>query len=73
MPPKLDPETEMLAAHMAAVTAAFQVLILGLERTGVFEKGDYAGMLDVYIERQNDKHPEVVLALLDDLRRALMH
>lgn len=73
MPPKLDPEIDMFAAHMAAVTAAFQVLILGLERIGVFEKGDYAGMLQVYLERQQERHPDAVLTLLDDLRRALLH
>ena len=73
MPPKkLSSEGEVLAAHMAATRAAFQVLISCLQRNGTLERGEYQEMLSVYMESVKRTGDPVMLALLDDLRRSLM-
>lgn len=69
---KPSPELEILTAHMAATTAAFQVLILLLQRNGTLERGEYQEALRDYMEAQKDRHPDTVLAMLDDLRVALL-
>lgn len=68
---KLSPEHEIIAAHITATTAAFQVLILLLQRNGVLERGEYQEALRDYMEAQKDRHPDTVLAMLNDLRIAL--
>lgn len=68
---KLSPEHEVIAAHITATTAAFQVLILLMQRNGVLERGEYQSALRDYMEAQKERHPDMVLALLDDLRVAL--
>lgn len=70
--PKLSPEGEVLAAHMAATTAAFQVLVSCLQRNGALERGEFQEMLRVYMESVKSTKDPVMLALLHDLRMSLM-
>lgn len=69
---KSSPEHEIIVSHMVATTAAFQCLVLLLQRNGILERGEYQDALDAYIKSQKDKHPDMVLALLDDLRLSLL-
>jgi hypothetical protein len=39
MPKKLSPEHKIIAAHIAATTAAFQVLVHCLQENGALEPG----------------------------------
>ena len=73
MPEKLSPEHEIIAAHMAATTAAFQVLVHCLQENGALERGQMPEALRVYMEMaKHQRDNEVQLALLNDLRLALM-
>ncbi|MFG1371504.1 hypothetical protein V5F32_04940 [Xanthobacter oligotrophicus] len=69
---KLSPEGEVLAAHMAATRAAFQVLISCLQRNGTLERGEYQEMLSAYMESVKSTGDPMMLALMDDLRRSLL-
>lgn len=71
-PGKLSPEGEVLAAHMAATTAAFQVLVSCLQRNGTLERGEFQEMLGVYMESVKSTKDPVMLALLNDLRMSLI-
>lgn len=71
-PPKLSPEGEVLAAHIAATRAAFQVLISCLQRNGTLERGEVQQMLAVYMESVKATGDEMMLAMLHDLRLSLM-
>jgi hypothetical protein len=70
--PKLTPEGEVVAAHMAATTAAFQVLVSCLQRSGALPQGEFTRMLHAYMEAVKDTADPMQLALLDDLRRSLL-
>ena len=73
MPEKLSPEHEIIAAHMAATTAAFQVLVHCLQENGALERGQMPEALRVYMEMaKHQRDNGVQLALLNDLRLALM-
>lgn len=73
MPKKLTEEQELIAAHMAATTAAFQVLVHCLQENGALERGQYQEALRVFMEMaKHQKDNNVQLALLHDLRMALM-
>lgn len=72
MSEKLSPEGEVIAAHMAATTAAFQVLVLTLQNNGALDRGEFPEALHVYMEKGRDRLDPMALALLDDLRRALL-
>jgi hypothetical protein len=66
-------EREIIAAHMAATTAAFQILVHCLQENGALERGRVPEMIRSYLEmakRRNDS--ELELALLHDLREALL-
>lgn len=71
--PKLDPEHEVLAAHMAATTAAFQVLVHCLQENGALELGQFPTALAAYMEMAKDRAEPITLALLDDLRQAMLN
>lgn len=68
----LTPEQEIVAAHVTATTAAFQVLVLLLQREGILERGEFPTALADYMELSKTRLPDTVLALLDDLRQALL-
>jgi hypothetical protein len=73
MTKKLSQDQEIIAAHMAAMTAAFQVLIHCLQENGALERGQVPEALRVYMEMaKHQKDNEIQLALLDDLRQALL-
>lgn len=72
MTKKLSPDGEVLAAHMAATRAAFQVLISCLQRNGTLAHGEYQEMLAAYMESVKRTGEPMMLALMDDLRRSLM-
>jgi hypothetical protein len=71
--PALSPEHEVIAAHMSAVTAAFQMLVICLQHNGALEQGQYSAALHDYMEMAKDKAAPMTLVLLDDLRQALLH
>lgn len=74
MPKKLSPNQEIIAAHIAATTAAFQVLILCLQENGALQPGQFPAALLGYMElHAKQKGGEVELALLHDLREALIN
>lgn len=72
MPPKLSPEGEVIAAHMAATTAAFQALVRCLQENGSLSRGEYQYNLMPYMEASKDKQNEMTLVLLNDIRQALL-
>jgi hypothetical protein len=72
---KLSPEGEVLAAHIAATTAAFQVLINCLEESDALLPGQYPDALRVYMEMIKSKTGDVsdmTLAMLHDIRMATL-
>jgi hypothetical protein len=74
MPKKLSPEHEIIAAHIAATTAAFQVLILALQENGALQPGQVAAGLLNYMEiAKHREGNEIELSLLHDLRLALVN
>lgn len=68
----MSPEHEVLAAHIAATTAAIQVLVSCLQRNGALERGEYQEMLRVYMESVKSTGDPTMLALIHDLRMSLM-
>jgi hypothetical protein len=70
--PKLAPEYEVIAAYATTMTAAFQVLVLTLQNNGALVPGQYPEALREYMELSKNKASPVTLALLDDLRKALL-
>ena len=72
MSKKLSPEHEVIAAHMAATTSAFQVLVLCLQRQGALSPGEFPDALRNYMEMAKDTASPMTLAMLDDIRQSLM-
>ncbi len=73
MPKKLDPHQEVIAAHIAATTAAFQVLVHCLQENGALEHGQMPKALLVHMEMEKHRRGnEIELALLEDLRQGLL-
>jgi hypothetical protein len=68
----LTPEQEILAAHMTATMTALKILILMLEANGAVESGQYQPALFRYMENSKDVQTPETLALLSDLREALL-
>ena len=69
---ELTPEAAILAAHMAATTAAFQVLVTCLQETGVLQPGQFPELLRIYIDGTKKTADPMMLTLLGDLRKALI-
>lgn len=70
---KLSPEHEIIAAHIAATTAAFQILVRCLQENGALDKGQVPEAIRLYMEMTKRRAGnEVELALLHDLRKALI-
>jgi hypothetical protein len=70
---ELSPEHQIIAAHMATTTAAFQVLVHCLQENGALKPGQMPEALGVYMEMAKHRPDnEIQLALLHDLRLALM-
>lgn len=64
---------DVIAAHMAATSAAFQVLVHCLEENGALEPGQMPKALLVHMEMEKHREGnEIQLALLEDLRQALL-
>jgi hypothetical protein len=70
-PAEMSLEHEVIANHMVATTAAFQVLVLLLETKKVLKASEFASHLDNYLFANEDRFPEAALTLLEDLRNAL--
>jgi hypothetical protein len=72
---KLTPEGEVIAAHGAAMVAAFQVLINCLEESDALLPGQFPDALRIYMEmvksRQGDMN-DMTLAVLHDIRMATL-
>lgn len=70
---KIASHRDVIAAHMAATTAAFQVLVHCLQENGALDRGQYQEALRVFMETaKHRKDNEIEMALLHDLRMALM-
>lgn len=70
---KLSAEHEIIAAHMAATTAAFQILVHCLQENGALARGQVPEAIRVYMETVKHRQGnDVELALLHDLRNALI-
>lgn len=70
---ELSPEHEVIAAHIAATTAAFQILVMCLQQNGALERGQVPEAIRLYMETTKRRSGnETELALLHDLRQALM-
>jgi hypothetical protein len=73
MAQKPSPEIEVIAAHNAAMMAAFRVLVLALQNSGALQRGEFQDRLAAYMEAVKSRPGnEMKLALLDDLRQSLM-
>jgi hypothetical protein len=72
---KLTPAGEVIAAHGAAMVAAFQVLINCLEESDALLPGQFPDALRIYMEmvksRQGDMN-DMTLAVLHDIRMATL-
>lgn len=73
MSDEMSPEAEVLAAHMSATLAAFRVLVLCLQRSGALQEGEYPEALADYMEVAKGGAEPMTLALLHDLRHALLN
>jgi len=71
----LPPEAKIMAAHMAATTAAIQVLVTALQEAGLLRHGAYPELLRIYIEglQKRGGADPLVVTLLGDLRKALIN
>ncbi|MBZ9605867.1 hypothetical protein [Phyllobacterium chamaecytisi] len=70
---KVSPDREVVAAHMSAVTVAFQMLMVCLQDNGALRPGQYPAALHGYMEMAKDKADPMTLSMLDDLRQALLN
>jgi hypothetical protein len=73
MPKQLSPDGEVLAAHMAATTAAFQVLIGCLEETRALVPGQFPHAMETYMEVVKSREGvvnDMTLAMLNDILEA---
>jgi hypothetical protein len=73
---KLSPEEEVLAAHGAAMVAAFQVLINCLEESDALLPAQFPDALRVYMEMVKSRKGDVsdmTLAVLHDIRMATLN
>ncbi len=71
-PPRPPADPEVLSAHIAATTAAYQVLVLAMERRGLLDRGEVAELLKTYMEVAKDRETPVTLALLHEMRLAVL-
>jgi hypothetical protein len=70
--PKLTHDQEVLAEYMSAATAAFQVLVQCLQQNGALARGQVPAALHEYMESTKDRNNPLMLAMLHDLRIALL-
>lgn len=70
-PSEMSLEHEVIANHMVATTAAFQVFALVLEKKKVVKPNEISGIIDAYLKDSANRHPDAALTLLEDLRDAL--
>jgi hypothetical protein len=72
---KISPQGEVIAAHGAAMVAAFQVLINCLEESGTLEPGQFSKAIRVYMEMTKSNEGDVsdmTLSMLHDIRTATL-
>jgi|GEM_PF-2839478 hypothetical protein len=70
MPKQLSSDGEVLAAHMAASTAALQVLIGCLEQRGALIPGQFPHALEIYMEVVKSREGvvnDMTLAMLNSI------
>jgi hypothetical protein len=75
MKKKLSPEGEVIAANSAAMIAAFQLLINGLEESDALLPGPFPDALGVYmamVKSTKGAVSDMTLAVLHDIRTATL-
>jgi hypothetical protein len=72
MAEKLSPECEIIAAYGAASMAAFKVLVSCLQQNGALEHGQFPEALRIFMESNRAAADSMTLAILHDLRIALL-
>jgi hypothetical protein len=72
MAEQLSPEGEVIAAYGAATMAAFKVLVVCLQDNGALEPGQFPENLRLYMEHSKADADEMMLAILHDLRVAIL-
>jgi hypothetical protein len=70
--PQIEQFIDIMTAYSVATTAAIQCLVVCLQNSGALERGDYPETIRLYMEAQKDKAPASSLAILHDLRMALI-
>lgn len=72
MPKKLSPEAEMIAAHIAATTTAFQLLVMCLQDNEALRPGQFQEALaNVIANYKPESGNDAMHKLLNDLKLAL--
>jgi hypothetical protein len=69
---KLSPEGEAIAAYGTATMLAFKVLVACLQRNGALERGEFAEALRIFTEGAESEVDRMPLAILHDLRMAML-
>jgi len=69
---KLSPEGEAIAAYGTATMVAFKVLVACLQRNGALERGEFAEALRIFTEGAESEVDRMPLAILHDLRMAML-
>jgi hypothetical protein len=69
---KLSPEGEAIAAYGTATMVAFKVLVACLQRHGALERGEYAEALRIFTEGAESEVDSMPLAILHNLRIAML-
>ena len=70
---KLTPEGEAIAAYGTATMAAIKLLIICLEANGTLQPGEYADAVRAFTEKSAGAAEASVVAILQDLRLALLN
>jgi hypothetical protein len=73
MAEKTSPEADAIVAYGTATMATLRILVLALETNGSLEPGQMVELLRKYMEASKDFADDMTLAIMDDLRRALMN
>lgn len=69
---KLPLEGEAIAAYGTATMVAFKILAACLQRSGAIERGEFAEALRIFTEDAESEIDRMPLAILHDLRIAMM-
>lgn len=71
----LPPEAKIMAAHVAATTAAIPLLVTALQEGGLLRHGAHPELVRIHLEGQQNRGgaDPLVVTLLGDLRKALIN